>query len=93
MDQDKSLRKHLANLLDGRGAHADFDTSVADFPPELRDRKVEGAPHSAWDLLEHMRLAQWDILEFSRDAKHESPKWPEGYWPESPSTASPTAKS
>jgi hypothetical protein len=77
------LRKHLLNLLDMKGAHIGFDAAVKDFPPALRGEKPAGAPHTAWQLLEHMRIAQWDILEFSRDAKHESPKWPEGYWPES----------
>jgi hypothetical protein len=77
------LRKHLLDLLDMKGAHIDFDSAVADFPPELRGRKTAGSPHSPWQLLEHMRLAQWDILEFSRDAKHVSPKFPDGYWPQS----------
>ena len=77
------LRKHLIDLLDMKGAHIDFDSAVADFPPELRGRKPAGSPHSPWQLLEHMRLAQWDILEFSRDAKHVSPEFPDGYWPKS----------
>jgi hypothetical protein len=77
------LRKHLLDLLDMKGAHIDFDSAVADFPPELRGRKPAGSPHSPWQLLEHMRLAQWDILEFSRDAKHVSPEFPDGYWPKS----------
>jgi len=75
------LRKHLLDLLDMKGAHIDFDSAVADFPPELRACKPAGSPHSPWQLLEHMRLAQWDILEFSRDAKHVSPEFPDGYWP------------
>ena len=75
------LRKHLLDLLDMKGAHIDFDSAVADFPSELRGRKPAGSPHSPWQLLEHMRLAQWDILEFSRDANHLSPKFPDGYWP------------
>ncbi len=76
------LRKHLINLLDMKGAHIDFDGAVKDFPPALRGAKPAGAPHTAWQLLEHMRLAQWDILEYSRDPKHVSPDWPKGYWPE-----------
>ena len=59
----------------------DFDAVVVDFPSRLRGVKPPGAPHTAWQLLEHMRMAQWDILEFSRNAKHKSPPWPEGYWP------------
>src|SRR5947207_5923185 len=65
------------------GAHMDFGSAVRDFPANLRGVKPAGAPHTAWQLLEHMRLAQWDILEFSRDAKHASPDFPEGYWPRS----------
>jgi hypothetical protein len=83
MDPIQSLRKEVDRLLSGKGAHADFDAAVADLPPELRGVKPEGAPHSAWELLEHLRLAQWDMLEFSRDSKHVSPDWPGGYWPKS----------
>ena len=79
-----SLRAHILNLLSGKGAHVDFDEALSDFPAELRGKQIPSAPHTAWQLLEHMRIAQWDILEFSRDPKHVSPKWPEGYWPETP---------
>ena len=79
-----SLREHLRYLLAGEGAHAGFEAAVKDLPPRLRGRKADGVPHSPWELLEHMRLAQWDILEFSRNAKHVSPDWPSGYWPPSP---------
>jgi hypothetical protein len=75
------LREHLIGLLDGKGAHIPFAEAVKHFPEKLRAMKPAGAPHTAWQLLEHLRIAQWDILEFSRDAKHKSPKWPEGYWP------------
>jgi hypothetical protein len=75
------LRKHLIDLLDMKGAHVDFESVVRDFPVKLRGVKPAGAPHTAWQLVEHMRLAQWDILEFSRDAKHVSPDFPGGYWP------------
>ncbi len=81
MAESDALRQHLLDLLRGRNAHADFDASVLDFPSRLRGVKPPGAPHTAWQLLEHMRMAQWDILEFSRNAKHKSPPWPEGYWP------------
>ncbi|HTC33447.1 MAG TPA: DinB family protein [Bryobacteraceae bacterium] len=81
MAESDALRQHLLDLLRGRNAHADFDTVMADFPSRLRGVKPAGAPHTAWQLLEHMRIAQSDILEFSRDAKHKSPAWPEGYWP------------
>jgi uncharacterized damage-inducible protein DinB len=77
-----SLRTHIINLLTKAEAHVDARSELEKFPRKLRGRKPEGAPHTAWQLLEHMRIAQWDILRFSVDAKHESPKWPESYWPE-----------
>jgi DinB superfamily len=80
-DHDQALRQHLLDLLGGGGAHAKFDDVIDDFPPKLRGAKPAGLPHSPWMLLEHLRIAQWDILEFSRNSKHASPKWPEGYWP------------
>lgn len=87
---DPALRDHLLELLGGGHAHATFDAAVADFPAGLRGKKPKDAEHTAWQLLEHLRIAQWDILEFSRDRKHVSPKWPDGYWPKTgvpPSTA------
>jgi hypothetical protein len=84
MEQHKLLRAELIRLLQGEGAHADFEQAVANFPAEFRGVKPDGAPHTAWELLEHLRIAQWDMLEFSRDAAHVSPKWPEGYWPRTP---------
>lgn len=78
----KQLREHVIYLLEGGGAHARFDDAVKDMPESPRAVKPAGLPHSAWMLLEHLRLAQWDILEFSRNPKYKSPKWPEGYWPE-----------
>jgi len=85
MTNDKSLRKHLVELLDGGHAHASFDDVIADFPPRLRGEKPTGLPHSAWMLLEHMRIAQWDILDFSRNPKYKSLKWPDDHWPKIPS--------
>lgn len=81
-DHEQALRQHLIELLKGGSAHVKFEEVVKDFPERLRGKKPEGQPHTAWRLLEHMRIAQWDIVEFSREAKHVSPKWPEGYWPE-----------
>ena len=78
---DQSLRDHVLYVLRGEGAHITFDDFVADFPVARCGESVPGLPYTAWQVLEHMRLAVWDILEFSRDAKHVSPKWPEGYWP------------
>ena len=80
-DKDRSLREHLLYLLRGGGAHVGFDDAVKDFPVGLINVKAEGVPYTPWALLEHMRIAQWDILEFSRSAAHVSPAWPEGYWP------------
>ena len=80
-DHDRSLRQHLLELLKGGSAHARFEEAIAGIPPRLRGQKPPGLPHSPWMLLEHMRLAQWDILEFSRNRKHASPEWPKGYWP------------
>jgi hypothetical protein len=81
MQNDKVLRQHLVKLLSTRQAHVDLDTALADFPPELRGKKPAGAPHTPWQLLEHIRIAQWDILEFSRNPEHVSPEFPIGYWP------------
>ena len=80
-DNEKSLRDHLLSLLSGGNAHITFDDFVRDFPSEKCGERVDGLPYTAWQVLEHMRIAQWDILEFTRDADHVSPKWPEGYWP------------
>lgn len=76
-----SIRGMLVDAMRGHQAHLDFDSAVKDFPAERRGSKPAGAPHNAWQLLEHMRIAQKDILEFSRNPEHHSPKWPEGYWP------------
>ena len=83
MNHDKILREHLIKLLTGSEAHADFEAAVKDMPPGLRGKVPHGGEYSAWQLLEHLRIAQWDILEFSRDAKHTSPEWPKGYWTDS----------
>jgi hypothetical protein len=82
MDENKLLREHLLYLLQGGGAHLHFDAAVADLPIELQGAKPPGIPHSPWRLLEHMRIAQWDILEFSRNQHHLSPSFPDGYWPD-----------
>ena len=81
--RDKSLREHLLYLLKGGGAHISFDDAMGDWTFQLACVKVANFPNTAWMLLEHMRLAQWDILDFSRNSKHVSPPWPEGYWPKS----------
>lgn len=80
-DPQQALREHLLALLGGGNAHATFEQAIAGLAPRRRAAKPEGLPYSPWSLLEHMRIAQWDILEFTRDAKHKSPAWPSGYWP------------
>ena len=81
--KNSTVQQHLLNLLSFEGAHAGFDDAVRGLAPELRGKKIKGAPHTAWQLLEHMRIAQWDILQFSVDAAHVSPDFPGGYWPKS----------
>ena len=80
-DPHAPLREHVTELLNGGHAHATFEKIINDLPPDLRGKKPANLPHSPWMLLEHLRIAQSDILEFSRSKNHESPKWPEGYWP------------
>src|SRR5215216_5695071 len=82
MKDDQSLRDHLLELLRGGSAHLKLEKAIQGLPAELRGAKAPGLPHTVWQLLEHLRLAQWDILEFSRSEPHVSPPWPEGYWPE-----------
>ncbi len=78
---DKSLRNLLVRVLDWQDAHVHFDAAVDGIPPDLRGVRAEGVPYSAWQLLEHMRLAQRDVLEFCRNPAYEEPRWPEDYWP------------
>jgi hypothetical protein len=81
VNEQKALRDHLVELLDGGSAHIRLKDVLTDFPVERINDRPDNLPHSAWELLEHIRLAQWDILEFSQDAAHISPEFPEGYWP------------
>jgi hypothetical protein len=83
MANDQSLRKHVLYLLAEGGAHANFDAIVKDMPYNLQGKTPKNAEHSPWQLLEHLRIAQWDILEFCRNPKHVSPDFPSGYWPSS----------
>jgi hypothetical protein len=79
--QMKALREHLLYVLRGGGAHLDVDHAVAELPADLRGVKPTGLPYSPWRLVEHLRIAQWDILQFCLDGQHVSPTFPEGYWP------------
>jgi hypothetical protein len=81
MSNDTVLRDHLLHLLRGGDAHIHFDQLLADFPVAAINQKVEGLPYTAWQVLEHMRIAQWDILEFARNPNYASPEFPQGYWP------------
>jgi hypothetical protein len=81
MSGDQALREHLVGLLTGSHAHVNFEDAIKGLPVLLRGKRPKGGQHSPWEIVEHLRIAQWDILEFSRDAKHKSPEWPVGYWP------------
>ena len=78
---DRRQRDQLVRMLSEGGAHLPAQQVLSRFPVAARGSKPRGAPHTAWQLLEHMRLAQWDILRFGLDPAHESPTWPAGYWP------------
>jgi hypothetical protein len=95
MKEIDNLRRHVVELLVGRNAHIEIDGALKGLPAKLRGVKPKGSEHTAWQLLEHIRIAQWDILEFSRNRKHVSPAWPEGYWPktEAPPSAAAWNKS
>jgi hypothetical protein len=81
MKNDKLLRDHVVSLLTGGHAHLDFAKATANLPVALRGTKPPGLPFTLWRLVEHMRIAQWDILQFSIDPTHVSPDFPDGYWP------------
>jgi DinB superfamily len=80
-ESDKYLRNLTVHNLRGGDAHMSVDNFINDFPVELCNRQVDGLPYTPWQVLEHMRIAQWDILEFARNPKHVSPDFPKGYWP------------
>ena|SRR5208282_1628797 len=79
-----ALRQHLLELLTGGHAHVPFDAAVKNLPAALRGKRPRGVEHSPWEIVEHLRIAQGDILEFSRNPRHQSPEWPGGYWPATP---------
>ena len=90
MTEEKALRQLLSKLLEWGDAHVDFDTAVAGIPAKVRGVRPPGAPHSLWQLVEHLRLAQFDILDFCVNAQYEEKKWPDDYWPAA--AAPPTAR-
>lgn len=81
MDKDKALREHLIELLEGKSAHIDLGSALSDFPLDRINENVGGSPHTAWQLLEHIRIAQWDILDFCENPNYKEMKWPDDYWP------------
>jgi len=83
MKKQNSLPEHLVELLTAGHAHIGFESAVKGWPANLQGKKPAGAAHTPWEVLEHMRIAQWDILEFTRNPKHVSPEFPAGYWPKS----------
>ncbi|GAB4025001.1 DinB family protein [Spirosoma koreense] len=86
-DTNTALRKQLVSLLTSRSAHQSFDRAIKDLPADLRGIRPDKVPYSIWQLVDHIRIVQWDILEFSRDPSHESPSWPAEYWPTEPAPA------
>ena len=86
MDDQKPLREHLLELLEGKSAHIDLESALADFPLDNINSKIDNSPHTAWQLLEHIRIAQWDILDFSRNENYKEMNWPDDYWPKEEGT-------
>jgi hypothetical protein len=83
-DRDRSLREHLLKLLTAEQAHASFESAIKNLPAELRGKRPKGAKHSPWELVEHLRIAQEDILDFSVNPNYKAIDWPGGYWPATP---------
>ncbi len=81
MNQDDIIRKHLLASLQGRNAHLSFEKTIKDFPDDYYNKKISGIQYSCWDLLEHLRIAQWDILDFVVNPEYQSITWPDDYWP------------
>ena len=84
---DKALRLQLADFLDWKSAHVGFDEAVKGIPPKLRGATPDGFAHSAWQVIEHMRISQHDILDFCRNPRYKEKKWPDDYWPKAPRPA------
>ena len=91
MSDETFVRDLLARALAWEDAHAGFDPAVKDFPEDLRGRLASGLPHTPWQLVEHLRLTQRDILEFCVNPKYEELKWPDDYWPASAAPPTRTA--
>jgi hypothetical protein len=89
MDDQRQLREHVLELLEGKSAHIDIESALDGFPVYEINTRIDNSPHTAWELLEHIRIAQWDILDFSRNSNYKEMKWPDDYWPKDEGT--PTA--
>lgn len=87
MDAQKKLREHILELLEGKSAHIDIESAVSDFPPDRINERVANSPHTAWQLVEHIRIAQRDILDFSTNPDYKEMNWPDDYWPKADGTA------
>ncbi len=81
MEREQSMRKYLKDVLSWQDAHLNFESAVKDLPKEYRGKKPEGFPYSIWQLVEHIRIAQWDILDFARNPDYEEHTWPDDHWP------------
>jgi hypothetical protein len=91
MPATRALRSHVVALLDGGGAHPRARDVLRGFPRRHAGERPAGLAHSAWELLEHLRIAQHDILRYGLDPRYRSPEWPQGYWPKGPKPPSAAA--
>jgi uncharacterized damage-inducible protein DinB len=91
MDPDSALRSHLTDLLTARQAHCTFEDAVARVPPDRRGERPEALPYSVWELVDHIRVAQRDILDYCRNPDYEAPDWPDDYWPDTTAPPRPDA--
>jgi len=82
IDKEEVIINELIKLLNGGNAHASFEEAIKSLPFSILGTKVDQLPYTIWQLIEHIRITQWDILEFSKSPSHESPEWPDEYWPE-----------
>jgi hypothetical protein len=87
--ESNSFRQELISLLAEEHAHAVFDAALKNLPAHLHGKHSYGLPHTAYRLVERLRIAQWDIVQYALDPNHKSPSFPDGYWPKSPEPTRP----